>query len=186
MESNSQEVRVRRVDVSANGDVHSVAGPPRDATTRRFIQEVSARLDRHGALDALGWLNARTRFRFTGLYRAEPPKLRNLFLVDRENPELNVSGEECSLDETYCAITFARDASFSTSDAGRDPRLVAHPARRSVISYAGVPLRLADGRVWGTLCHYDLRPRLLPPTELAQLDAVAPVFALWLAKHGAA
>jgi GAF domain-containing protein len=186
MESNPQDAWVRRGDVPADSDVHFVAVPPRDATTRRVVREVSARLDRDGALAALAWLNARTRFRFTGLYRADPPILRNLFLVDRENPTLNLSGAVCPLEQTYCAITYARDASFTTGDARRDPGLAAHPARRSIISYAGVPLRLAEGGTWGTLCHYDLRPRLLPPTELAHLDAVAPIFAAWLAKRGGA
>jgi GAF domain-containing protein len=110
--------------------------------------------------------------------------LRNLFLVDRENPALNVSGEVCPLDEAYCAITCAGDERFATPDARRDARLVAHPARCSVISYVGVPLRFSGGGAWGTLCHYDLRPRLLPPAELAHLDAVASVFSGWLAGHG--
>jgi GAF domain-containing protein len=186
MESSSQDARVRRDVAQVESDVYSVPVQPRDATTRHVVREVQARLRQDGIVAALGWLNARTRFRFTGLYRAEPPVLRNLYLVDRENPTLNVSGEICPLDETYCSITFARDAAFATSDARRDERLVEHPARRSVISYVGVPVRLGDGAAWGTLCHYDLRPRLLPPTELVHLDAVASVFGDWLSAHGAA
>jgi GAF domain-containing protein len=148
-------------------------------------RELDATLRAGGPHAALLWLNARTRFRYTGLYRADPPLLRNLFLVDRENPGLNVSGAVCPLDETYCAIACAREASFTTTDARLDARLATHPARSSVISYAGVPLRLAGGRAWGTLCHYDLRPRLLPPSELTLLDAVAPIFVEWLGESGA-
>lgn len=184
MESSSQDSLGHRDEAVTYSDVSSVAVPARDVTTRRVVREVHTRLMRSGALAALGWLNARTRFRFTGLYHAEPPMLRNLFLVDRENPTLNVSGEECPLDETYCAITCAGDVSFATPDARRDARLVEHPARRSVISYVGVPVRLAGGGAWGTLCHYDLRPRLLPPAELVHFDAVASVFSDWLAGHG--
>ena len=181
MESSSQDARTHSSATLAD----AVPVGPRDATTRRVVREVRARLSGDGVLAALAWLNARTRFRFTGLYRAEPPLLRNLYLVDRENPALNVSGEICPLDETYCAITCASDAEFTTSDARRDGRLVEHPARRSVISYAGVPVRLGAG-AQGTLCHYDLRPRLLPPTELVHLDAVASVFGDWLAEHDVA
>lgn len=148
------------------------------------VAAVESRLRERGPLAALEYLNARTRFRFTGLYHAQAPLLRNLYLVDRENPEVNVSGAICPLDETYCAITCAREAAFATRDATRDARLVAHPARDSVISYAGVPLRLAGGRAWGTLCHFDLRPRLLPPAEHALLDSVAPLFVRWLLEHG--
>jgi hypothetical protein len=159
------------------------AAQPR-AAAERAARELGARLRAAGPLAALAWLNARTRFRFTGLYHADPPLLRNVHLVDRENPTLNVSGEVCPLDETYCAITCAREAAFATTDAMRDARLVAHPARTSVISYSGVPVRFADGRAWGTICHFDLRPRLLPRTESAVLDAVAPVFAAWLQEAG--
>ena len=156
----------------------------RGRTPARVLAALEARLRQRGVLAALEALNARTRFRFTGVYRAEPPQLRNIFLVDRENPTVSLSGAVCPLDETYCAITCAREAAFTTSDAPRDARLVGHAARDSVISYAGVPLRRADGRAWGTLCHFDLRPRLLPSGELALLEAAAPVFVRWLREHG--
>ncbi|HEX8850473.1 MAG TPA: GAF domain-containing protein [Gemmatimonadaceae bacterium] len=146
----------------------------------RVVAVIEARLREGGVPAALEMLNARTRFRFTGIYRAEPPLLRNVFLVDRENPTVRVCGAVCPLDETYCAITCAREAAFMTHDATRDARLGDHPARDSVISYAGVPLRLAGGRAWGTLCHFDLRPRLLPRGELVLLEAAAPIFVRWL------
>lgn len=165
-------------------------GPVQPRTVApRADAEILARVERllrgSGPRAALEYLNQRTRFRFTGIYQADPPVLRNLILVDRENPSLDASGAVCPLDETYCAITCAREALFRTIDAPNDPRLVSHPARDSVISYAGVPLRLADGRAWGTLCHFDLRPRLLPAAELRLLEAVAPDFAARLERvHG--
>ena len=58
-----------------------------------------------------------------------------------------------------------------------------HPARGSVISYAGVPLRLASGRAWGALCHFDIRPRLLLGAELEILHAAAPLLMSWLHDH---
>jgi GAF domain-containing protein len=181
METSEHDATDPRAGVSApRSDSHSMATPSRDAATRLVVREVEALLRMGGARAALAWLNGRVRFRFTGLYHAAPPLLRNVHLVDRENPTLNVSGEVCPLDETYCAITCAREASFSTTDARLDSRLLEHPARNAVISYAGVPLRLAGGRAWGTLCHFDLRPRLLPATELKVLDAVAPAFVHWL------
>lgn len=126
-----------------------------------------------GPVGALRFLNARTRFRFTGIYRADPPVLRNLWLFDRENPTLNVSGEVCPLEETYCAIVAGSQQPFRTRDARRDDRLTAHAARECVISYCGVPIRRDDGRVWGTLCHFDVRPRLLPRSEMEVLEVVA-------------
>jgi hypothetical protein len=160
--------------------VHEAKGE----TPARVVGALEARLRERGVLAALELLNARTRFRFTGIYRAEPPLLRNVFLVDRENPTINVSGAVCPLDETYCAITCARESAFTTRDAAHDARLVGHPARDSVISYAGIPLRLAGGRAWGTLCHFDLRPRLLARGELPLLEAAAPVLVRFLRERG--
>lgn len=147
-----------------------------DAVAIRVIE----RLLRQGALvRALEYLNRRTRFRFTGLYRLGPPQLHNVALFDRENPDLNVSGAICDLRQTYCSITGARDAPFAVTDATTDALLVAHPARLDVQSYGGAPVRAPDGRVLGTLCHFDGRPRLLASGELQLLEQVAPLFAAW-------
>ena len=154
-------------------------------TAERLVAQVERALEIDGLGAAIELLNARTRFRYTGVYRAEPTVLRNIFLFDRENPTLNVSGATAALESTYCSITCAIQAPFSTGDAATDARLVAHPARDSVISYGGVPLRTSGGRAWGTLCHFDVRPRLLPPLELDMMCAVAPVIAQWvIAREG--
>ena len=141
-----------------------------DAVRTEFCAIVASQ----GAGAALAWLNARTRFRFTGIYHVDPPLLRNVVLFDRENPTLNLSGEVVPLEETYCALTRSLQAPFSTDDSRQDPRLVNHAARESVISYAGVPLWLGSGQVWGSLCHFDVRPRLLPKAERALLESFAP------------
>ena len=138
-----------------------------------------------GIHEALASLNARQRFRFTGVYRPEPPMLRNLHLFDRENPTLNVSGGVRRFDETYCSIACLEDRAFGTGDARRDAGLSTHAARASVISYLGVPIRDDAGQVIGTLCHYDVRPRLLPEGEATVLEQVAPVLALWIRERAA-
>jgi len=138
----------------------------------RISADLSAILRTSEVHTALAYLNARTRFRFTGIYRVDPPMLRNVHLFDRENPALNVSGKACPLDDTYCSITAGTDSPFTTSEAGVDPRLVLHAARDSVISYAGVPIR--------TLCHFDVRPRLIPAAEVPVLESVVAVFAAWI------
>ena len=150
-----------------------------------LVRAVERELEQGGIAAAVALLNGRTRFRYTGVYRAEPPDLRNVYLYDRENPTLNVSGATTPIETTYCSITCATDAPFTTSDARDDAGLANHPARESVISYGGVPLRHPGGRAWGTLCHFDVRPRLLPPLELEVLGLVAPVIARWAMTHGA-
>lgn len=97
---------------------------------------------------ALSFLNARTRFRFTGLLPMESDAPGRGQLFDRENPALRLAS-------------------------------AAHPAG-TALSCAAVPLRVRSGRVWGTLCHYDYRPRLLRTQEREVLEAVGPVVVAWL------
>jgi hypothetical protein len=144
-----------------------------------LVRAVERALEERGIGAAVGLLNARTRFRYTGVYRAEPPDLRNICLYDRENPALNMSGIVHPIESTYCSIVCATGEPFETPDAPRDPRLAGHPALETVLSYVGVPLRRPSGVPWGVLCHWDPRPRLLPPHEADVLTRVAPILARW-------
>ena len=146
----------------------------RSASTDGACAECTAIIATHGVRHAIEFLNARTRFRFTGVFRLDPPHLSNLFLFDRENPDMNCSGEVTPLEDTYCALA-CENGSFETGDSMADARLAHHSARSTVISYAGVPIRLSDGQVWGTLCHYDVRPRLLPQGERLVLESMGPL-----------
>ena len=112
--------------------------------------------------------------------------LRNIRLFDRENPRVNVSGSVIALVDGYCGIACSTNAAFATPNSQRDPRLRSHPARTSMRSYAGVPVRAIDGSAWGTLCHFDMRPRVIPPAEVPLLELVAPLFAEWVRKHATA
>ena len=140
-----------------------------------LTRELQAILRGEGLHATLQFLNARTRFRFTGLYRIDAPTLHNLCLFDRENPEIVLSGA-VPLRETYCSIVGDQGVDFATDDAGADPRLADHPARGSVIAYCGTPV-VVGGRCIGSLCHFDSRPRLVPVEELPLLTRAAAVIA---------
>lgn len=154
-------------------DVRRVAP---DALIARAVASARSALWR-GAHAVLATLNARTRFRFTALYRVEAPVLRNIALFDRENPTLHAAGQCSALRDTYCNIVAANALALAVADAASDARLIAHPARDSVLSYIGVPVRDRAGRVAGTLCHWDTRPRLAPAGELLVLERVAELLA---------
>ena len=77
--------------------------------------------------------------------------------------------------ETYCSIVGQLSRSFTTEDTRRDDRLRIHPARNTVISYCGVLLRDAEGRPFGTLCHFDLVPCEVPIREMPLMEAAAPL-----------
>lgn len=62
--------------------------------------------------------------------------------------------------ETYCREEITADAPFVLGDAVADPRFVDHPGyvKHGLRSYAGAPVRLDDGRLYGTLCAVDVKP----------------------------
>lgn len=151
---------------------------------RRLLVTFEQCLQKNGVIGALAFLNERTRFRFTGLYRVVPPKLHNVSLFDRENPSLNVSGAVRELVDSYCSIVCDSGAPLTIDDSVNDSRVAHHPKRDAIQSYAGVPVRQTGGRVLGSLCHFDGRPRLLPPGELAVLTSVAPLLAAWIVAEG--
>jgi GAF domain-containing protein len=148
------------------------------------IAELERVISGGGVHAALRFLNARAPHRFTGIYRCDPPVLRNVQLFDRENPALEV-GDDVPLRETYCSITSASAAPFSTPDAAADERLEGHPARESTLSYCGVPLLDPSGESLGTLCHFDVVPHPIPHAEIPLLQAAAPIVLQTLRDAGA-
>ena len=157
----------------------TIASPEIKVVAHEFQTLLQAR----GLHEALRFLNARTRHRFTGVYRIVPPVLHNVCLFDRENPAIHV-GSETPLDETYCAITGELRKPFHFANSAEDDRFRGNPRRSTVVSYCGVPLRNDDGSAWGTLCHFDLRPRIVPVGEIPVLEVVAPLV-LQIAQEGA-
>ena len=144
------------------------------------LSEFVAALDHSGLHAALRYLNGRARFRFTGVYRCQQSVLIIESLYDRENPSLEHCGGIRQLEGTFCSIVLATGEPFSTSNSQADTGLEKFPVRRTVISYSGVPIRMPGGRVAGVLCHYDLRPRLIPREELKTLESVTPYLARYL------
>ena len=143
-----------------------------EATVARF----SSHLQREGLRVALGYLNSQTRFRYTGAYRFAAPLLCSIEIFDRENPAVALAAE-VEMQTTYCSIIGADRAGFSVDDAEFDARVRNHPARAQFAAYCGVPLRGGDGEPFGTICHYDPRPRIGTAGQLQLLESVAPVVA---------
>ncbi|CAN5643669.1 hypothetical protein BH23GEM6_BH23GEM6_19360 [soil metagenome] len=142
--------------------------------TPRDLEELEEALATGDIRGACAYLNRRAPHRFTGIYRFDGSTLRNIHLVDGENPELEI-GRDAPLNETYCSITGSGDVPFSTADAGKDARLKQHPARVSTLSYRGVPLLDDTGRAIGTLCHFDLSARPVPVAEMPLLQFAASI-----------
>ncbi len=132
-----------------------------------------------GLHEALRFLNSRTAYRFTAIYRFDGDMLRNMHLFDAELPDVR-RGDDASMSHTYCSIVEQTQRPFTTDDASKDERLQSHPARNEVASYCGVLLRDSNGKPFGTLCHFDGVACDVPTAELPLMEAAARLVALEL------
>ena len=98
-------------------------------------------------------------------------------IVDRDRQwfksRYGLEAHQTGRTESLCGHVVAAEAALVVDDTHADVRfsdnpLVIGPPR--VRFYAGVPLRVEDGHVLGTLCAIDRQPRALSP---AQLDVMA-------------
>ena len=138
----------------------------------KAITELKGLLRSKGLRPALIFLNHLTDHRFSALYQFEDDRLRNLYFYDREYPEVE-STDEIPVTASYCV--FLRDSGtlFHTSDALRDHRVRSHPQREKVQAYCGVPILDAEGELFGSICHFDLEPRVISDDDVDLMEAVA-------------
>lgn len=139
--------------------------------TERLLPRYEAALHDDGLYGLLRALNATTSYRFTGIYRFDGEWVRNVWLYDRTRPDVRL-GSDVLWDASYCRITASDGGICEIVNSLEDARLRAHPAREVVQSYLGVVLRLHNSPVFGTLCHYDVEPRVAPRGALEGLRAV--------------
>ncbi|MBD2025259.1 GAF domain-containing protein [Leptolyngbya sp. FACHB-711] len=126
-----------------------------------------------GVRAALQFLNSISRHRFTAVFRFEGDILRNLHLIDRENPKI----ERCPdlpVIESYCLFVRSAVKPFIVSESLEDDRVQGHPKQQMVRSYCGVPLLDENGELFGTICHFDFKPIPFTAEEAFLLDEIAP------------
>ncbi|MEC5214466.1 hypothetical protein RCH06_003030 [Polaromonas sp. CG_9.5] len=124
-----------------------------------------------GLHGALGFLNSRTCYRYTAIYRLDGQMMRNIHLYDRlgENP---THLSEIPLGDSFCQFVM-KDSGFHTANSGEDKRLFDHAYRGIVNSYFGLPLSRKPGTIYGTLCHFDFEPMAISEDEIPLLEAVS-------------
>jgi hypothetical protein len=156
-----------------------------DATTAlptsvlRGYAEVERALAQEGLAGALSVLNRRVPHRFTAVYRVVGQDMHNVATADKhlhlEPPDLRV----VPLKDSFCQFVL-RDGLFLTSNSGLDPRLGGHPYAGIVGCYVGVPIRNEQGKLAGTLCHFDLESHELADDEYLLLDRSAQLLRAFL------
>lgn len=137
------------------------------------FDELRLILQSRGIHALLRALKSRTPHRYAGVYRFDPPMLRNLCLCDAFTPEVT-RGADSALSESYCAIVGSDERPLAFEDSRVEPQLVGHPSRESVISYCGVLIRDASGAPFGTICLFDSKPCEVPTSQLSLMERLAP------------
>ncbi|MES2942992.1 MAG: GAF domain-containing protein [Pseudomonadota bacterium] len=126
-----------------------------------------------GGLDAgLKFLNERTAYRYTAIYRFEGSLMRNIHLYDRQGED-SPSLKAVPLGDSFCQFVMAEDG-FATGDSASDGRLDGHKYQGVLNSYFGLPLLREPGKIYGTFCHFDFDPQNIPDSEIPFLEAVMP------------
>lgn len=127
-----------------------------------------------GVRAALRYLNRLSVHRFTAVFRFEGGTLRNLHMIDRNDPEVERCPDQPVLD-SYCIYVRRTAETFITDDAAGDERVSGHPKQKTVQSYCGIPLFDDDGTLFGTICHFDFEPLPFGEEEVLLLEDVAPL-----------
>lgn len=150
-----------------------------DLVTRTFLASVEADLVVAGAMAGvhgmLACLNARARFRFTGIYPlGQRGATRMPYLYDRELP-----GPTNAHDPELARIAFA--IAFAIAGAERLAGAATEgPPQSATAAGVGAMLLGNDALPWGVLCHFDRRLRAAPPTELPVLRFLGARAPIWL------
>ena len=121
----------------------------------------------------LDWLNARTPYRFTGVYRYDGDMLRNVALFDRWSPQVR-KGADAPLDQTFCAIVRDTGEWLEVENGARDARFP-WMQQNAVVCYCGALLRDDSGEPWGTICHFDVQRCQPARSEVDLLLAAGPL-----------
>ena len=136
------------------------------------FEEAAKALAQRGLEGALGVLNRRVPHRFTAVYRLIGRALHNVATVDKHLHLEPLDLKVVPLEDSFCQFVL-RDGLFLTSQSGGDNRLAGHPYSGVVGCYVGVPVRDPQGRLAGTLCHFDLDNHEIDDDEYLLLDRVA-------------
>lgn len=155
--------------VAAQQRVNPVAAAP---VLRQSRGPLLAEIELGGVEAGLKFLNARTAYRYTGIYRLEGAMMRNIYLYDRLGQAVS-NFAKVPLGDSFCQFVLA-EGGFCTSDSAHDERLIGHPYRGVFNAYFGLPLSRRPGTLYGTLCHFDFKPLVIDDSEIEFLQSVAP------------
>ena len=127
-----------------------------------------------GLREAMRWLNDRVPYRYTAIFAFEGETLRNVCLIDKEDSNITHCPDQ-SITESYCMYIHRSGEHFNVEESTRDKRVEEHPKRRSIQCYYGIPLFSTEGKMLGTVCHFDSMPVRVTEAVAEALDDLAPL-----------
>jgi GAF domain-containing protein len=141
-----------------------------------IAQEFKARLANSGLWTAMKWLNESVPYRFSAVFAFRGDSLHNVCLVDKENPSITNCSDQ-PISDSYCVYVHRTGERFSVEHAMLDRRVEDHPKRQTFQCYYGIPLFDLDGKVVGTVCHFDRDPVHVTEDCASALDDVGSMIA---------
>ncbi|MHC5613639.1 MAG: GAF domain-containing protein [Nostoc sp.] len=136
--------------------------------------ELRSILARQDVRAAIIFLNGLTEHRFTSLYRFDDQTLHNICFFDQDNPTEELM-PDIPVMASYCVFVRSRRGTFTIPDSLQDEGLRGHPKWQEVRAYCGVPLLDENGKMFGTICHFDFRPLPISNVNVELMEAVAPL-----------
>ncbi|MDX1657691.1 MAG: EAL domain-containing protein [Nitriliruptorales bacterium] len=101
-----------------------------------------------------------------------------ILAVDGDGAPLGIRpGETVALEDTYCVRMIRGEIGNLIVDTSRQPEVATLPSTdQGLACYAGVPVHLPNGQIFGSLCCADTTPRTeLTSAEVSVLQAVAEI-----------
>ena len=101
-------------------------------------------------------------------------------LVDHERQwfksELGFGTNQTGRSDGFCACAMVEPRTLIVEDALLDPRFAENPfvlGGPRIRFYAGAPLIAPNGHILGTVCVFDIKPRVLSHAQISALEALA-------------
>ncbi len=110
---------------------------------------------------------------FTAITRVDDKYEYTLMFYNGE--KISKKAPKLPLNRTFCDTVCNGGGNLVINDTREIDKFKEHYAtrRRGITSYIGVPLRLNDGSIYGTLCGFDENPKAMGEDELALLEVIA-------------
>jgi GAF domain-containing protein len=145
------------------------------------LEDLRSALDHHGLMGGLEFLNHRVDHRFTAVYRFHDSAMNVQAMFDKLQERVPDPFAVVPITNSFCEMAMDQGC-FIASDSVNDPRLDGNPYQSILGSYVGLPLEIAPGELYGTLCHYDLVGRPITDEEFEFLQRAARLFPAYLKK----